>query len=121
MSGRADRERQEHGPDPDVPTEHEPDHHDRAFEDGAHDPQTMAARGDRGHDVASDADPANARMVNHVDYRLDQDGRRIAVRAGGETTSTETDFRMTVQLEVDLDGQPFFRRDWDETIPRRLV
>jgi putative CocE/NonD family hydrolase len=71
--------------------------------------------------TAADADPAHARMTNKVHYWLDQDGRRIDIRAGGETTSTETDFRMTVRLEVDLDGEPFFRRDWDETIPRRLV
>jgi uncharacterized protein len=71
--------------------------------------------------TASDADPAHARLANRVDYRLTQDGFRIEVRASGETTSTMTDFRMTVELEVDLDGEPFFRRAWDETIPRRLV
>jgi hypothetical protein len=82
---------------------------------------TVVFSGERLEMTASDADPAHARMANHVDYRLDQDGHRIEVRASGETTSTETDFRMTVGLEVDLDGEPFFRRDWDETIPRRLV
>jgi len=71
--------------------------------------------------TASDADPARARLANTVHYWLDQDGHRMDVRASGETTSTESDFRMTVQLEVDLDAEPFFRRDWDETIPRRLV
>ncbi len=71
--------------------------------------------------TASDADPAHARLDNSVRYRLDQDGRRIDVRAGGTTTSTEEAFRMIVHLEVDLDGDPVFRRDWDETIPRRLV
>ena len=71
--------------------------------------------------TASDADPAHARMVNRVHYSLDQDGYRIEVRAGGETTSTETDFRMSGQLAVDLDGEPFYQRDWDEIIPRRLV
>ena len=71
--------------------------------------------------TAADADPAHARMANDIVYWLDQDGHRIDVRAGGETTSTETDFRMTVRLAVDLDGEPFFERDWDETIPRRLV
>ncbi len=25
------------------------------------------------------------------------------------------------RLEVDLDGEPFFRRTWDEAIERRLV
>jgi putative CocE/NonD family hydrolase len=82
---------------------------------------TSVFAGERLEMTASDADPAHARMANQVVYRLDQDGRRIEVRAGGETTSTETDFRMTVGLEVDLDGEPFFRRAWDETIPRRLV
>jgi uncharacterized protein len=82
---------------------------------------TSVFAGERLDMTASDADPAHARMANRVVYRLDQDGRRIDVRAAGETTSTETDFRMTVELEVDLDGEPFFRRAWDETIPRRLV
>ena len=71
--------------------------------------------------TASDADPAHARMANSVRYSLDQDGHRVNIRSGGETTSTETDFRMVVRLEVDLDGEAFFQRDWDETIPRRLV
>ena len=82
---------------------------------------TVVFAGEQLEMTASDADPAHARMANRVDYRLSQDGVRVDVRASGETTSTETDFRMTVRLEVDLDGAPFFRRDWDETIPRRLV
>ena len=82
---------------------------------------TRVFAGERLEMTASDADPAHARMATLVDYRLDQDDRQIVIRASGETTSTETDFRMTVQLEVDLDGEPFFRRDWDETMPRRLV
>jgi putative CocE/NonD family hydrolase len=82
---------------------------------------TTLFSGERLEMTASDADPARARMTNDVDYRLDQDGRRIGIRASGETTSTQTDFRMTVHLEVDLDGEAFFRRDWDETIARRLV
>jgi hypothetical protein len=77
--------------------------------------------GERLEMTASDADPAHARMANEVHYWLDQDGRRIDIRADGETTSTETDFRMTVHLAVDLEDQPFFARDWEETIPRRLV
>ncbi len=71
--------------------------------------------------TASDADPAHARMANRVDYRLDP-GRPPDRGPGvGRDDLDETDFRMTVELEVDLDGEPFFRRDWDETIPRRLV
>ena len=35
--------------------------------------------------------------------------------------STETDFDLSVRLEVDVDGERFFERDWRETIPRHLV
>ncbi|HSS34965.1 MAG TPA: CocE/NonD family hydrolase, partial [Patescibacteria group bacterium] len=82
---------------------------------------TVVFSGEQLEMTASDADPAHARMANAVHYWLDQDGFRIDARATGETTSTETDFRMVVRLEVDLDGERFFERDWDETIPRRLV
>jgi hypothetical protein len=71
--------------------------------------------------TASDGDPAHARMRTEVVYRLRQDGRAIDILVNGLTTSTETDFRMEVDLAVELDGAPFFARDWDETIPRRLV
>ena len=83
---------------------------------------TVVYAGERLEMTASDADPAHARMANEVDYRLDQDGHRIDVRASGETTSTETDFRMTVRLEVDLDGEPFFRARLgrDDPPPARL-
>ena len=71
--------------------------------------------------TASDGDPAHARMRTVVVYRLDQDGRSIVARANGLTTSTATDFEMTLDLAVTLDGQPFHQRGWAETIPRRLV
>jgi hypothetical protein len=29
--------------------------------------------------------------------------------------------RLNVDLEVDVDGAPFFRRTWDETVERSLV
>ncbi len=82
---------------------------------------TVVFAGEQLEMTASDADPAHARMANSVRYSLDQDGHRVNIRSGGETTSTETDFRMVVRLEVDLDGEAYFQRDWDETIPRRLV
>ncbi|MFI5199172.1 MAG: CocE/NonD family hydrolase [Candidatus Limnocylindrales bacterium] len=71
--------------------------------------------------TASDTDPAHARMRTEVVYRLDQDGHRIEVLAGGLMTSSQTDFELAVELVVSLDGQPFHHRDWAETIPRRLV
>ena len=71
--------------------------------------------------TAADADPAHARMRTEVAYRLDQDGRSISVLANGLMTSTETTFELGLELEVSLDGQPFHRGQWTETIPRRLV
>jgi uncharacterized protein len=71
--------------------------------------------------TASDDDPARARMASAIVYRLVQDGREIGVEADGEMTSTAGEFRLSGELRVRLDGQPFFERRWDETIPRRLV
>jgi putative CocE/NonD family hydrolase len=71
--------------------------------------------------TASDGDPAHARMRTEVVYRLDQDGRAISVRANGLMTSTESEFDLTVDLDVTLDGAPFHHGNWAETIPRKLV
>jgi putative CocE/NonD family hydrolase len=71
--------------------------------------------------TASDADPAHATMRTEVVYRLDQDGRAIEVLAHGLMTSTETTFELSVEREVSLDGRPFHRGQWAESIPRRLV
>ena len=45
----------------------------------------------------------------------------IEIRADAHQTSTATDFDLTVRLEVDVDGERFFERDWSERIPRHLV
>ncbi len=71
--------------------------------------------------TASDGDPAHARMRTEVVYRLDQDNHAVVVLADGLMTSTETAFELAVTLDVTLDGRPFHRREWAETIPRRLV
>ncbi len=71
--------------------------------------------------TASDRDPAHARMRTEVVYRLRQDGHAIDVLANGMLSSSRTDFELAVDLEVTLDGSPFHRGSWTETIPRRLV
>jgi uncharacterized protein len=71
--------------------------------------------------TASDADPAHATMRTEVVYRLDQDDHSIVALANGLMTSTETTFELAVDLDVTLDGAPFHRGRWAETIPRRLV
>jgi hypothetical protein len=45
----------------------------------------------------------------------------IEIRAVSRQTSTATDFDLRVDLQVDVDGERFFAREWSERIPRRLV
>jgi uncharacterized protein len=78
--------------------------------------------GSEGHEMtASDADPARARMASEVVYRLHQDGHEIVAEATAAMTSTLTDFKLTGELRVRLDGEPFHTSTWDESIPRDLA
>ncbi len=43
------------------------------------------------------------------------------IRAAGGIASDAEAFDVRVELDVRLDGEPFFARDWRERIPRRLV
>jgi hypothetical protein len=85
------------------------------------DGRSTLSSGERLEMTAADADPAHARMDNEVVYRLRTDDREILVEADGTIKTTETEIAMRVGLRVSLDGEPFFARDWAETVPRRLV
>ncbi len=71
--------------------------------------------------TASDADPAHASLESDVVYRWSGFGADADIRARGTITSDEAAFDVTVALDVALDGEPSFSRQWRETIPRRLV
>ena len=71
--------------------------------------------------TARDDDPARAVMDADVVYRWWEHEGAIEIRARSLQTSTATDFDLSVTLEVDVDGDAFFRRRWDERVPRRLV
>ena len=71
--------------------------------------------------TASDADPAHARLAADVVYRWTVDGADIDIRANGIIASDAEAFDVEVELDVRLDGEPFFEREWRERIPRRLV
>ena len=71
--------------------------------------------------TASDADPAHARLDTVVAYRWTGPGFDVDIRANGEIASDETAFDVRVDLDVRLDDEPFFAREWSERIPRRLV
>ncbi len=71
--------------------------------------------------TASDSDPASARLEADVVYRWAEHTFATEIRARSTQTSDVDAFDLGVDLEVDLDGEPFFRRSWHESIPRRLV
>ena len=71
--------------------------------------------------TASEREPGHGRFENACEYRLDKDGHRIVVRADGTTAATPSAFQMDVRIRVELDGEPFFERDWREEIPRDLL
>jgi putative CocE/NonD family hydrolase len=77
--------------------------------------------GERLEMTTRDDDPARTRMDNEVVYRLRDGDVEVLVEASGSVTSTEADFTLSVDLQVQLGGEPFFERTWTETIPRRLV
>ena len=71
--------------------------------------------------TASDRDPGTASLDADVVYRWREVANRIEIRARSAQSSTATDFDLSVDLEVDLDGERFFERRWHERIPRHLV
>jgi uncharacterized protein len=71
--------------------------------------------------TASDRDPAVASLDADVVYRWREVANAIEIRARSKQASTATDFDLSVELEVDLDGERFFERRWRERIPRHLV
>ena len=71
--------------------------------------------------TASDAQPADASLSADVVYRWHEHTFDTEIRAHCRQTSDRSSFDLAVDLEVDLDGEPFFRRTWHERIPRRLV
>ncbi len=71
--------------------------------------------------TASDSDPAHASLKADVVYRWREHAFETEIRASSRQTSDADAFDLVVDLEVDVDGEPFFRRRWHESIPRRLV
>ncbi len=71
--------------------------------------------------TASDADPGRASLDADVVYRWREHTFETEIRARSQQVSDRTAFDLAVELEVELDGEPFFRRRWHESIERRLV
>ncbi len=77
--------------------------------------------GERIDMVAWKRAPGTGRFENECEYRLERDGRRIVVIADGTTIATESAFDWNVRVRVELDGEPFFAREWREQIARDLL
>jgi hypothetical protein len=71
--------------------------------------------------TAFEADPARASLDADVVYRWDEHDFSTEIRANSTQTSDAQAFHLAVDLAVDLDGEPFFHKEWRETIQRRLV
>ena len=71
--------------------------------------------------TASDPEPAHASLDSDVVYRWSGLGSEVDIRATGQIASEAEAFEVSVALDVQLDGAPFFARAWQERIPRRLV
>jgi putative CocE/NonD family hydrolase len=70
--------------------------------------------------TASAREPGSGRFENSCEYRLERDGRRIVVVADGTTLASASSYDMRVGIRVELDGVPFFEREWHEEIARDL-
>ena len=71
--------------------------------------------------TASDSRPAEASLAAKVVYRWREQAFETEIRARSIQTSDRGAFELAVELEVDVDGEPFFRHEWRESIERRLV
>jgi putative CocE/NonD family hydrolase len=71
--------------------------------------------------TAFEDDPARADMDADVVYRWHEHDAFAEIRARSTQTSDAAAFHLSVDLDVTLDGEPFFQRSWSESIPRRLV
>lgn len=71
--------------------------------------------------TAHHVDPLRTRMYNEVTYRLEEGGYMTDIRSTGSVRCTEAEFIMDIQLQVVLNGNPFFQKSWLESVPRRMM
>lgn len=71
--------------------------------------------------LVHERNPARASIRGENQVALRWPNRTITTRARGQIESTETDFHVTIQLDVTMDGFPHFNKRWVRTIPRHLL
>jgi putative CocE/NonD family hydrolase len=65
--------------------------------------------------------PARARAYGHVEMRRQRHDSEIVAVSDMAIEGTETHFNVTIDLAVDVDGEPHFERRWAESIPREFL
>jgi hypothetical protein len=68
----------------------------------------------------SDADPAQASVEGIMDYTATEGEREIRIRAKTVTSSDEQEFRHSVSVEIAINGEPHFNKEWASSVPRRF-
>ena len=68
-----------------------------------------------------EARPAKASIVGVSTLLLEAPERTTVSRARGEIRSDETNFHVTVQLDVTIDGTPYHSRRWSRSYRRNLL
>ncbi len=71
--------------------------------------------------TVTETDPLSAGVEGWCSFLFQRPDAEVRTTARGRFTCTAETLRARLELEVELDGEPFARRYWDEEIPRKLV
>ena len=69
----------------------------------------------------SDDDPAHASIRATAEVERRWPDRTVVAVSRGAIESDVSEFHVTVELDVTLDGAPFHQRRWARSYPRRLL
>jgi len=71
--------------------------------------------------AASDERPDQSYIKGHAKYAILQHREQVDVVSHATINSTTSDFNVDIELQVEIDHEPFFQRHWNETIPRLFI
>jgi predicted acyl esterase len=71
--------------------------------------------------TVSPSDPSAAKAVGWDRKTVSRPGLEVECIASAELQSTACEFHLTLDLDVALNGSPYWRRRWNRAIPRRLL
>jgi len=71
--------------------------------------------------AASDAFPDQAYITGRTTYTISNNNEQVDAVSQATIKSTATDFNVDIELDVEIDHEPYFQRQWVEAIPRFFV